>query len=92
MKVILLFKMFCYGTEWKCVLQNIKISFSTIFNYWFYSQPFFISHYLKEVPKKKDEDGLNLKTPGPKPHPSWVYRYQLTQEERNEVTLKGPCH
>ena len=29
-----------------------------------------------------DDDGLNLKTPGPKPHPSWVYRYNLTTEER----------
>lgn len=29
-----------------------------------------------------DQDGLNLKTPGPKPHPSWVYRYNMTTEER----------
>ena len=29
-----------------------------------------------------EDDGLNLKTPGPKPHPSWVYRYNLTTEER----------
>lgn len=28
---------------------------------------------------------MNLKTPGPKPHPSWVYRHHFTQEERTEV-------
>ena len=32
-----------------------------------------------------DEDGLNLKTPGPKPHPSWVYRHHFSAEERKEV-------
>ena len=35
--------------------------------------------------KRHDDDGLNLKTPGPKPHPSWVYRHNFTQEERTEV-------
>jgi hypothetical protein len=39
----------------------------------------------QEIQKNKEDEGLNLKTPGPKPHPSWVYRYQLTQEERTEV-------
>ena len=38
--------------------------------------------YSKEVIRRHDDDGLNLKTPGPKPHPSWVYRYNLTTEER----------
>ena len=31
---------------------------------------------------RHDDDGLNLKTPGPKPHPSWVYRYNMSTEER----------
>ena len=38
--------------------------------------------YTKEVIRRHEDDGLNLKTPGPKPHPSWVYRYNLTTEER----------
>ena len=38
--------------------------------------------YSKEIIRRHDDDGLNLKTPGPKPHPSWVYRYNLTTEER----------
>ena len=38
--------------------------------------------YSKELVRRHDDDGLNLKTPGPKPHPSWVYRYNLTTEER----------
>ena len=38
--------------------------------------------YTKEVIRRHDDDGLNLKTPGPKPHPSWVYRYNMTTEER----------
>ena len=38
--------------------------------------------YTKEMIRRHDDDGLNLKTPGPKPHPSWVYRYNLTTEER----------
>jgi len=41
--------------------------------------------YTKEIVKRHDDDGLNLKTPGPKPHPSWVYRHHFTQEERTEV-------
>ena len=40
---------------------------------------------LQEMVKRQDDDGLNLKTPGPKPHPSWVYRHHFTQEERTEV-------
>ena len=42
------------------------------------------SGYSKEIVRRhhSDDDGLNLKTPGPKPHPSWVYRYNLTTEER----------
>ena len=40
---------------------------------------------LQEIVKRHDDDGLNLKTPGPKPHPSWVYRHHFTQEERTEV-------
>jgi len=45
--------------------------------------------YGKELARHRhdtaDTEGLNLKTPGPKPHPSWVYRYNLGPEERAGV-------
>ncbi|XP_023349312.1 uncharacterized protein LOC111718055 [Eurytemora carolleeae] len=43
--------------------------------------------FLQEV----EEEGLNLKTPGPKPHPSWVYRYNIedkTQVKRSSSLLQ----
>ena len=46
--------------------------------------------YSKEVIRRHDDDGLNLKTPGPKPHPSWVYRYNLTTGSGSGC--RGPCH
>ena len=32
-----------------------------------------------------DKKDVNIQTPGPKPHPNWVYRHHFTAEERTEV-------